>query len=432
MAGEWVETTLGDMVDFLSGGTPSKARAEYWGGSIPWVSAKDMKRFRLEDSEDHVTEDGAAASTKMVPAGTVLLLVRGMTLLNDVPICIAGQEMTFNQDVKALRPKPGVLSEFLPYLLLGHKERLLSSVDLAGHGTGRLNSDELKGLDVYLPPLHEQHAIAEILGTLDDKIELNRRMAETLEGMARALFKSWFVDFDPVRAKQEGRDPGLPAELAALFPDRLVESALGEIPDGWGVGGFGDVAELIGEKESPLDDPETVFDHYSIPAYDAGKTPIIEVGGGIKSPKTRVPPGAVLLSKLNPEIERVWYVSVRPADRAVCSTEFLALLPREPLGRTYLYCLVRSRGFRDLLKGLVTGTSKSHQRVQLPSLLGLEVARPTSSLLSRFEEAAGPLLSEMARRHQESTTLAALRNALLKPLLTGDVRTQHADASATP
>ncbi len=91
-------------------------------------------------------------------------------------------------------------------------------------------------ISVPLPPLAEQRAIAHILGTLDDKIELNRRMSETLEAMARALFKSWFVDFDPVRAKAEGRDPGLPKHLADLFPARLVDSELGEIPEGWEVG----------------------------------------------------------------------------------------------------------------------------------------------------------------------------------------------------
>ena len=126
MACEWRDTTLGQLTDFLSGGTPSKDAPQYWGGPIPWVSAKDMKRFRLDDTEDHVTEDGVANGTRLVPAGTVLLLARGMTLLNDLPICVANRPMTFNQDVKALRPKPDVRDDFLPYLLLGNKERLLS------------------------------------------------------------------------------------------------------------------------------------------------------------------------------------------------------------------------------------------------------------------------------------------------------------------
>jgi type I restriction enzyme S subunit len=117
MAGEWRETTLGELVDFLSGGTPSKENSVYWDGSIPWVSAKDMKRLFLDDTEDHVTEEGISNGTKIVPANTVFLLTRGMTLLNDVPVCIARRPMTFNQDVKALRPKGGIREDFLPYLL---------------------------------------------------------------------------------------------------------------------------------------------------------------------------------------------------------------------------------------------------------------------------------------------------------------------------
>ena len=100
---------------------------------------------------------------------------------------------------------------------------------------------------MYKPPMDmaEQRAIAHILGTLDDKIELNRRMNETLEEMARALFKSWFVDFDPVRAKMEGRDTGLPPDVADLFPDRLVDSELGEIPEGWEVNRMEDFATVV-------------------------------------------------------------------------------------------------------------------------------------------------------------------------------------------
>jgi type I restriction enzyme S subunit len=233
MASKWRETKLGELVDFVSGGTPAKDNATYWNGEIPWVSAKDMKRLYLDDAEDHVTEAGLSNGTRLAPINTVLLLTRGMTLLNDIPICVARRPMAFNQDVKALRPKGSIADVFIPYLLLGNKSRLLSLVDLAGHGTGRLNTEELKSLDVLLPPEDEQRAIAHVFSTLDAKIELNRRTKETLEAVAGAVFKSWFVDFDPVRARSEGRDSGLPKFLADLFPDSLVDSELGEIPKGW-------------------------------------------------------------------------------------------------------------------------------------------------------------------------------------------------------
>jgi type I restriction enzyme, S subunit len=205
MASDWAPTTLGQCALWLSGGTPFKGNKAFWSGAIPWVSAKDMKSFRLHDAEDHISPFAVGNGGKLVPAGTILLLVRGMTLHVDVPICMTMREMAFNQDIKALLPAENVDGAFLAYWLLANKPDLLASVDHAGHGTGRLVTETLKEKSVQLPPLAEQKAIAAILGSLDDKIELNRRMNATLEAMARALFQSWFVDFDPVRAKLDGR-----------------------------------------------------------------------------------------------------------------------------------------------------------------------------------------------------------------------------------
>ncbi|NJL27817.1 MAG: hypothetical protein HC897_07925 [Thermoanaerobaculia bacterium] len=184
-ASAWKALKLEDCADFLSGGTPSKNRPELWVGTIPWVSAKDMKRLRLREAEDHVATEAIGNGTRLVPAGTILMLVRGMTLHKDLPICITETEMAFNQDVKALVPRPGIEPLFLAYSLLGNKPALLTLVDSASHGTCRINSGALQSFPIAVPPLSEQRAIARILGTLADKIELNRRMNETLEAMAR-------------------------------------------------------------------------------------------------------------------------------------------------------------------------------------------------------------------------------------------------------
>ncbi|MFO1510626.1 MAG: hypothetical protein U1F31_12755 [Steroidobacteraceae bacterium] len=304
------------------------------------------------------------------------------------------------------------------------------------HAHGATNAEVSSHFDLgdvarahlLVPPLPEQRAIAHILGTLDDKIELSRRMNETMEAMARALFKSWFVDFDPARAKAEGRNPGLPKPLADLFPARFVDSGLGEIPEGWEVGTFGDVVEQLRDSENPLESPDCEFRHFSIPAFDEGRWPKREIGGNIKSLKSRVPAGVILLSKLNPEIERVWLVDVQPGDRAICSTEFLVLAPRLAHGRSYVYCLARSPQFRQELEGLVTGTSKSHQRAQVGSILGLSVVRPPEKLLNRFEVVAEPLLARTLARRSESRTLAALRDALLPKLISGELRVKDAEA----
>jgi type I restriction enzyme S subunit len=179
-----------------------------------------------------------------------------------------------------------------------------------GTSNPTLSRDSFGAQALPLPPLVQQRAIAQILGALDDKIELNLRMNETLEAMARALFKSWFLDFDPVRVKAEG-DPGLPKHIAALFADHLEDSELGEIPAGWEVGKVEKFATLSRDTIKPGEFPDETFEHFSIPAFDEGQTPKRELGGAIKSNKFLIPSDAILLSKLNPRIPRLWLPVVR-------------------------------------------------------------------------------------------------------------------------
>jgi len=219
-------------------------------------------------------------------------------------------------------------------------------------------------------------------------------------------------------------------QIAALFPDRLVESELGEIPEGWDTGQFDDMARQLKEKVNPLKSPDTIFHHYSIPAYDNGQNPKPEGGEHIKSMKSRVHAGIILLSKLNPEIERVWLVDVRPDDNAICSTEFMVLTPIYPCARSYLYCLLRSPSFRGVLEGIVTGTSRSHQRIQANSIPKLAIIRPTDQVLCRFEKMIEPALASTLASRRETQTLTELRDALLPKLISGELRVGDFEKSA--
>ncbi len=269
------------------------------------------------------------------------------------------------------------------------------------------------------------------------------RLDRTKEEMARALFKSWFVDFDPVYAKatlkhrrptspQGGSDwseeraraylARMDPNIAALLPDRFVDSELGPIPEGWEVGCFGDVVKQIRDKENPLASPDAIFHHFSIPAFDENQWPKAERGENIKSQKSRVLPGVVLLSKLNPEIERVWMVDVDASDRAVCSTEFLVLQPRPPFCRNYAYCLARSPLFRQQIESLVTGTSKSHQRAPASAILSLGVPIPPALVVKAFEIFASELLNRNLAYRSESRVCSTLRDKLLPKLMSGKVR----------
>ncbi|MFN3956235.1 MAG: restriction endonuclease subunit S [Tepidimonas ignava] len=336
------------------------------------------------------------------------------------------------RQVGLVRLRHDVDARYVKYFLSSPK----GQEGLGAHSLGSvqqvINLRDLKTVVVPIPPLQEQRAIAHILGTLDDKIELNRKQNETLEGMARALFKAWFVDFEPVRAKMEGRWqrgqslPGLPAHLYDLFPDRLVESELGEIPEGWRVFSFGDVAQQGKGAVNPTDEPGERFTHYSIPAFDASKMPVIELGGSIKSNKTPVPDGAVLVSKLNPHIPRVWLVG-QAGDRAVCSTEFIVWAPKPPANSAFLYCLASSSEFVESMCQLVTGTSNSHQRVKPDQLREIRVFAANENVIAAFSKMAESLMNQVLQNSLQSRTLAQLRDTLLPKLISGELRVPNAE-----
>lgn len=191
-AGEWEDKRLGEIVDIQSGATPSKANPIYWDGSVPWVSAKDMKRLFLEDTEDHISAAAIDDGARQVPQGTLLMLTRGMTLLKDIPICVLRREMSFNQDIKALRPKDEVDGLFLAWMLTGSKHRLLALVNIAGHGTGKLDTDELKVLELMFPSPPEQHRIAACLSALDDRIAAQARKLAALQQHKKGLMQQLF------------------------------------------------------------------------------------------------------------------------------------------------------------------------------------------------------------------------------------------------
>ena len=416
----WQEARLGDVVRLLSGGTPSRKRGAYWNGTIPWVSAKDMKQFRLRDTTRHVTAEGLANGTRQIPAGTILLLTRGMRLLKELPVCVTERPMAFNQDVKALLPRARMAPGFLPYLIVGNRRRLLNLVDLAGHGTGRINSDELRALDVRVPPLHEQRAIAHILGTLDDKIELNRRMNETLEAMARALFKSWFVDFDPVRAKMEGRDTGLPQDIADLFPDRLVDTGMGQIPEGWKVVPLDGIARfqngLALQKFRP-EQNEARLPVVKIAQMRAGKANSGEWASATIKPECIIDDGDVLFSWSGSLLVTMWC-----GGRAALNQHlFKVTSERYPNACKWFYLhslLSHLPTFRQIAQDKAT-TMGHIRRHHLTEALCVS---PPDGVIVELSDMFSCLLDQQVVTELRSRTLAALRDTLLPKLISGELR----------
>ena len=428
MAGEWNKRTLDNCATFYSGGTPSKAVDEYWTGTIPWVSAKDMKKFRLNDAEDHVTPQAIDAGSRLVPPGTILLLVRGMTLHNDVPICVAMREMAFNQDLKALRPKEGIDGSFLTYWLLAHKPALLGNVDSAGHGTGRLNTDTLKAMIVSVPPLAEQKAIAAVLGALDDKIELNRRMNATLEALARALFQSWFVDFDPVRAKLDGRPPApLAPATAALFPEHLEDSPLGHIPVGWRLSKITDCCERIHSGGTPRRDEPKYWNDATIPWLTSGEVrqPMITATEnfiselGLKDSSAKwVPANSTVVALYGATAGQVSFLgSTATTNQAICS-----LIPKPQFAYFNYFTM---RGATAEMENKAVGSAQ--QNISKGIIEETSVVLPSAEFLARFNLAVGPLFENWISNISESRTLATLRDTLLPKLLSGELSVPTAE-----
>jgi type I restriction enzyme S subunit len=285
-----------------------------------------------------------------------------------------------------------------------------------------VNRNHLHEAVVSMPSVSVQSQIAAFLGSLDDRITLLRETNATLEAIAQALFKSWFVDFDPVRAKMEGRTPeGMDEATAALFPDSLEETALGLVPTGWLAGSVGDFAELKKGTVNPGIQPETTFEHFSLPSFDDGQRPVTERGALIKSNKTSLHSNTVLLSKLNPHIPRVW-LPVECGANAVCSTEFLVFQPTGVGSREFVYCTFKSPDFIARLQQLVTGTSNSHQRIKPDQVALMRSVVPSADVTKAFEAVVRPMFERVHLNRGHALTLANLRDTLLPRLISGQIR----------
>jgi type I restriction enzyme S subunit len=186
----WIPRRLDELADLLSGGTPSKARVDWWSGAIPWLSPKDMKRTWIGDTDDHVTEEAARSGSRIVGANTVFVVIRGMILAKDVPVCIATVPMAFNQDVKAIVPKAGVDPSCLLYAVQASKQRLASEIGTSAHGTRRLGSSSLESLLVPWPlDAKEAEEVGQAVRCLDEAVDAaGRRLSTLREFFAAALW----------------------------------------------------------------------------------------------------------------------------------------------------------------------------------------------------------------------------------------------------
>ena len=291
-------------------------------------------------------------------------------------------------------------------------------------GTGsvqdNINLKTLNELRFLAPPLGEQRSIAHILGTLDDKIELNRQINQTLEEMARAIFQDWFVDFGPTRAKMGGQEPYLPPELWDLFPDELVDSELGEIPEGWEVKPLDHLVTLNPKETMKKGIEAPYLDMASLPTE--GCYPGKPVTRGFNS-GSRFRNGDTLLARITPCLEngKTAYVHCLPNETTGWgSTEFIVMRGIPPTSPEYTYLLARNQSFRSHAILSMTGTS-GRQRVQTEALATHLLPVPTEDAHDAFASTVQPLFRRIEANREEMDTLTAQRDALLPGLVSGRV-----------
>jgi len=425
MSSDWVVTALGEVTIWLSGGTPKKDCTAYWNGDIPWISANSMYGTRYYDSDLKITPKGLSNGSRLAACDSVLLLVRGGALHSRVPVGIATRDVAFNQDVKAILARDEVLNPwYLLFWLMGQEAFLLRNVvEYTGIGAGKLDTKRMQGLEFLLPPIGEQSEIVAFVKALDDRIILLRETNATLEAIAQALFKSWFVDFDPVHAKQQGRIPeGMDEATAALFPDSFEESELGMVPIGWRACSFTDTIYVIGGGT-----PKTSISEFwngEIPWFSVVDAPSVSdvfiidtekhiTEDGLNYSSTKLLSVGTTIISARGTVGRLGIVGIDMAMNQSCYGL------RGKAGDDYFtyFCTYH---IVETLKQRTHGSV--FDTITRDTLAGVSVIYPEESIINLFENLLSPIMARIKENLIQAQTLASLRDTLLPKLISGQMR----------
>ena len=430
---------LGDVCDKIgSGATPRGGRDVYLSNGVSLIRSQNVYNDHFQqEGLAHISDEHADELANVtVQAGDVLLNITGDSVARCCHVPANVLPARVNQHVAIIRPNPSKLNpRYLMYYLVNPSMQQYM-LTLAGAGATRnaLTKGMIEDFNVPSPPLSVQNAIAHILGTLDDKIELNRRMNETLEAMARVIFESWFVDFDPVRAKTEGRDPGLPKEIADLFPNSFQTTDFGDIPTGWNTKTLGDVTQKITKGTTPttlgyrfVERGVNFIKAESITEegyFLTGSFAFIDKETHAALARSILQEGDILFT-IAGTIGRIARVpaSILPAN----TNQAVAIIRPdctkiEPL--FLLYWLSQARSQRSLGTRVVHAVQAN---LSLSELSRTTLVFPTRSVLSRLFDHFRTLRIKVDANVNESRNLAALRDALLPKLISGEIRVTDTD-----
>lgn len=387
---KWRECKLGEISVYINRGI-SPSYVEDCG--IPIINQKCIRKGAISnDFLKYHSKDKKHTKEKQLKKGDILINSTGVGTAGRVGIFSSESYFLADSHITILRvDEKLVIPEFVFYNLRKREDEIESYAE-GSTGQIELGREKIKEIPILLPSLPEQKAIAAVLSSLDDKIDLLHRQNLTLETMAETLFRQWFVISDKT---------------------------------GWNEYLISDFADHIKINVVPSKNTDTIFYHYSLPAYDLGQKPTVELGTQILSNKYKVIENSILVSKLNPRFPRIWAIGDLHNQTAICSTEFQVLKPKNNNLFGFLYFLLHSNDVKEELTMASSGTSGSHQRVKPEDIFNITALLPSVSKAEEFSNQILPNIKKIEANRIQIHTLETLRDNLLPNLMGGEVRVTY-------
>lgn len=382
MKSEWTYRPLGELVSFASGGTPSKKRDDYWGGTIPWISAKTLKTENIDTSDLFITEEGLKAGSKIAPKGSILLLTRGSGLFNGIPIARVEKDVAFNQDIKCLDSYGEVENEFIFYWLLSQKDYLMAKVGVTGIGAGKFDLDFLQKLMIPIPSERERKSIVGFASSISEKIRCNAKVNDNLLWQAQALYKDRFIDLKPFN---------------------------GKMPPDWQLGTVSEIIELHDSKRIPLSSRERANLTKIYPYY--GATSVMDyvdryLFDGIY----------LLLGEDGTVVDDKGFPILQYVEGKFWVNNHAHIITgKNGFTVETLYLLFSLTNVRSIVTGAV------QPKISQANLNNVSVVIPSKAELSTFNSIVQPIFSQIRNLRAESDRLTSTRDILLPRLMSGKI-----------
>ncbi|SHE89617.1 restriction endonuclease subunit S [Dysgonomonas macrotermitis] len=401
---EWKKYKLGDIIHLIGGGTPKTTIDSFWNGDIPWLSVKDFNNSEkyVYQTEKSISKLGLEKSTtRLLQKNDIIISARGTV----GEIAMLPFPMAFNQSCYGIRGDLDIIDQDYLYYLMKFK---LAEIKSKTHGSvfDTITRDTFGNINCSLPAFNIQQKISNILSSFDDKIALNKRINDNLEQQALAIYRSWFVDFEPFKGGE------------------FIDSELGEIPEGWGVGRLSDVGRIVGGS-TPSKSHSEYYTTNGIPWLtpkdlsmtqakftSRGEIDITEIG--YKSCSTKLlPRGSVLFSSRAP----IGYISI--ALNEICTNQgFKSIVPNREIGTAFIFYYLKANTSK--IESQASGSTFKEASGTL--INSLSIIRPPLKVIHNFNEIMTPIFFQQEKNEGENEKLSKLRDTLLPKLMSGELK----------